>query len=112
MDKKNYKKSFASRYGALILALLLFAVVMMFVMSGLGDADKTASTESLRLAEQSIRRAAVSCYALEGKYPDTYEYLRQYYGVNVDESKYTIFYDVFASNLMPSITVIAKEGVG
>lgn len=112
MDRKNYKKNFVSRFGSYILALAIFAAVLVFVLSGLGDARDSAASESLRLAEQSVRRAAVSCYAIEGRYPDSYEHLKEYYGVNVDESKYTVFYEVFASNLMPSITVVKKEGAG
>lgn len=112
MDKKKYKKSFISRFGSLIFALVIFSAVFAIVSYGLTDARDSASTESLRIAEQSVRRAAVSCYALEGRYPDTYEYLKENYGVNVDEGKYAVFYEVFASNIMPSITVIRKEGAG
>ena len=57
------------------------------------------------MAQDSIRRAVVSCYAIEGRYPDTYEYLAENYGLTVDEKKYTVHYEIFASNIMPEITV-------
>ena len=35
-----------------------------------------------------------------------YEYLEEHYGIQVDRERYTVAYDVFASNLMPDITVL------
>ena len=56
-----------------------------------------------------MRRAAVACYAAEGIYPPTLEYLEEHYGVQVDRERYTVVYDVFASNLMPDVTVLEHE---
>jgi hypothetical protein len=50
----------------------------------------------------------VECYALEGRYPENVEYLIEHYNISVDESKYYVYYNVFASNIMPDITVAAK----
>ena len=66
--------------------------------------------EGRLLAEQAVRRAAVSCYAVEGAYPESYEYLKEHYGAMVDEENYAVFYEVFASNIMPDITVIQIGG--
>ena len=57
-----------------------------------------------------MRRAAVSCYALEGAYPATYADLKARSGVAVDERKYKVFYEIFASNIMPEITVVRRAG--
>ncbi len=59
--------------------------------------------------ETALRRAAVACYAAEGIYPPTLDYLKQHYGVQIDENRYAVFYEVFADNLMPDITVLVKE---
>ncbi len=37
------------------------------------------------------------------------EYLEENYGVQIDHDKYNVFYDGFASNIMPEITVILAE---
>lgn len=73
------------------------------------EAARISDEEGLRLAGEAIRRAAVSCYALEGAYPATYEELRAHSGIAVDEEKYVVFYDIFASNIMPEITVIERR---
>ena len=36
-------------------------------------------------------------------------YLEENYGVQIDHDKYNVFYDGFASNIMPEITVILAE---
>ena len=48
----------------------------------------------------------MACYAAEGVYPPTLDYLEQHYGIQVDETRYMVSYDIFASNLMPEITVL------
>lgn len=59
--------------------------------------------------EDTIRRAAVTCYATEGIYPPTLKYLERHYGVQVDTKRYTVDYHVFAENLVPDITVLENE---
>jgi hypothetical protein len=92
----------------LILSLLLLAGVMLIAGSGLRAADEARSEESARILADSIRRAAVCCYAVEGSYPDTLDYLEENYGVYVDEAEFAVFYDVFASNIMPDVTVVKR----
>ena len=65
--------------------------------------------EGLRMAEQAVRQAAVSCYALEGAYPASYADLKQRSGVAVDEERYIVFYEIFASNIMPDVTVLERQ---
>ena len=47
--------------------------------------------------------------SIEGRYPPSVQYLQEHYGVQIDEDRYYVFYDGFASNLMPDITVIPAD---
>lgn len=84
-----------------LIALAAAALLFTSVVSARTDA------EVLSLAEEGVRRAAVECYALEGFYPRTLDYLVENYGVTADDSRYVISYQYVASNLMPDITVLA-----
>ena len=64
------------------------------------------SEEGRLQLEDSVRRAAVTCYAVEGIYPPDLAYLQEHYGIQADDSNYTVFYEAFASNMMPDITVV------
>ena len=85
-----------------ILALLLW------FFTAVGNLTQDSGEEGRQQLETALRRAAVACYAAEGVYPPTMDYLREHYGVQVEEEKYIVFYEIFASNLMPDITVLEK----
>ncbi len=99
-----------SSLSMLLLPVLIFAFVFAIVLSGLSSTSDTVESEGLRVAQEAIERAAVCCYAVEGSYPDSYEYLRDNYGLSINEDRYFVFYSVFASNFMPDITVVLKDG--
>ena len=92
-----------------LLGLLVFAAVAAWMVRGVGEAAEVSDREGLRMAQQAVRQAAVSCYALQGAYPATYEDLKSSSGVAVDEEKYVVFYEIFASNIMPEITVVERR---
>ena len=58
--------------------------------------------------ENALRRTAVACYASEGFYPPDVAYMVQHYGLQYDEDAYRVHYEIFASNLMPEITVVKR----
>lgn len=100
-----------------IILLKLSKIITAFVAAaaiaagiiGIASVRGGTSDKELQIAEDSVRRAAVTCYSIEGAYPPNYEYLRENYGLRIDESRIAVMYSVFASNLMPDITVIPLE---
>ena len=91
--------------GPVLIVPLAVAVVLMFTtaLSNLREGQRSEGKQQL---EDAVRRGAVACYAAEGIYPPTLEYLEEHYGIQVDRERYTVDYDVCASNLMPDITVL------
>ena len=94
--------------GPVLLIPAALAVLLMFT-SALSNLDDGRRSEGRRQLEDAVRRSAVACYAAEGIYPPDLEYLKEHYGVQVDEERYAVFYEVFASNLMPDITVLERD---
>ena len=91
--------------GAILLVPAVLLVLMMF-MTALSNLETGRRSEGREQLEDAVRRAAVACYAAEGIYPPDLEYLEEHYGIQVDRDRYTVMYDVFASNLMPDVTVL------
>ena len=56
----------------------------------------------------AVRRAALTCYAVEGVYPQSLEELERGYGLAYNKDAYIVSYDAFASNIMPNIQVLRK----
>lgn len=89
-------------------APVLLIVCLCILLTAVGNVENGQRTESAKQVEESIRRAVVSCYATEGRYPATLGYAEDYYGLQIDRERYEVFYEVFAENLMPEITVLTK----
>ena len=94
---------------AAVLMPLAVAAVLLIFLTGLSNLDRDRSEEGRQQLEDALRRAAVACYAAEGIYPPDLDYLKVHYGLQVDEENYAVFYEVFASNLMPDITVLERD---
>lgn len=88
--------------GSACLILCLFGAEVQFY-------SKNQKAEVKRNLEKSLNEAAVHCYAVEGRFPPSLDYLCETYGIYYDHDAYSIFYEIFASNMMPDITVIDKE---
>ena len=106
--KRRYKKR--GKWVPAVLGLVVFVLVAVLIIQGIGRASSVSDREALELARRAIRQAAVSCYAMEGAYPASYEELKARTGLAIDEEKYAVFYEVFASNIMPEITVTERWG--
>lgn len=102
------KRRMAGIWGGYAVFAVLFITAAVFIITGVQQAARQERQEEKRLAEESIRRGVITCYALEGVYPPCYEYLKENYGIQIDEEKFTVFYEIFASNIMPDITVVEK----
>ena len=85
-----------------IVAVLVLAVML---VNRIGTAHEIAETQLVR---DAVKNAALTCYAVEGAYPDSLDYLREHYQLAYDEDRYYITYDAFASNLIPDIYVTEK----
>ena len=87
------------------MTVLLFAALLFFAVR---EAAAGARREGINTLEQNLHRAAVQCYAVEGFYPPDAAYLEENYGVTVDRDRYAVHYEVFASNILPEITVVLR----
>ena len=106
MKKEIFKKSIFARILSGISPVLLTAAVAVMIFYGLYQTEQSSKAEGLRVLDEGLRRATVKCYAVEGNYPGTVNYIEKNYGIYVDRSKYIVDYEIFASNIMPSIKVI------
>lgn len=96
----------ALKWIALALAAVLMVALFLRAVDSLGREQAAQGKTQL---EDALRRACVACYAAQGSYPASVEELKERYGVQVDDSRFLVHYDVFASNLMPEIIVLERE---
>ncbi|MEE3467619.1 MAG: hypothetical protein VZQ83_04195 [Eubacterium sp.] len=92
----------------IIVVPILAAVLLVLAAEKLGNKE---GSENLKQLESSVRKAVMTCYATEGVYPPTIQYLEDHYGIQIDHNRYGVFYEIFGDNIMPQITVmeVAEE---
>ncbi|MBQ9308010.1 MAG: hypothetical protein IJ229_08810 [Clostridia bacterium] len=91
-----------------ILKLAVIVVVLGLCVGLFGRIERTQVSEETQLIRKAVKDAVLTCYAVEGAYPDDLEYLREHYHLAYDEDRYFITYESFASNRLPDIWVTEK----
>lgn len=92
----------------LLMPFFMMAAVGILLVSA-GNVSEGQQEESMKQMEDTIQKAVLNCYAIEGNYPPTIEYVEQHYGLQIDHDRYNVFYEIFAQNIMPEITVVENE---
>ncbi|MCL1851669.1 MAG: hypothetical protein FWF88_01360 [Peptococcaceae bacterium] len=86
-------------------ALVVLVLALMFFYRQMSE---SVQREGEQVARDAIIRALISCYATEGSYPASLDYLINHYGIVIDE-KYVVNYVVFASNVFPEVTLTNRN---
>lgn len=92
-----------------VLLPTMIVVILVCFLSATSELEQGRTQTGAQQLEQSLRRACVTCYATQGVYPPSLAYLEEHYGLQIDREHYAVFYDIFAENLMPDITVLELE---
>lgn len=87
--------------------LIFVALIAAFVLLINNITNKNNGRE-LEIVRDAVKNAALTCYAVEGMYPDDLTYLREHYNLSYNEERYIVYYRPLASNLMPSIKVVER----
>ena len=96
------------KYSITLLLLALIACALLLFSRGISNLENGKEKEDKRQLEEIITRAVVSCYSIEGAYPNSVEYVIEHYGIQYNKDDYIIQYEFYASNLMPEITVLER----
>ena len=91
-----------------IIKILVIGLVLVLAVVLTGRISNSQHTAESELVRQSIKDAAINCYAVEGAYPDDLEYLRENYMLAYNEDLYLVTYESFSSNHIPDIYVTER----
>ena len=64
----------------------------------------------MQTLKNAISRNITQCYAVEGSYPQSLDYLKKNYGLHYDENRYFVDYQPLGSNILPEVTIIRRGG--
>lgn len=95
-----------------LIAILVSLLIILMVGSSLIRLNRQSREAGLRVAGEALERAVMQCYALEGAYPPSLDYLVENYGLLVNQGKYVYLYEPVAGNIHPIIGVQFPGSVG
>lgn len=110
MSRRFIKNRQTSYWRNLLISALLFLAVFGIFWYGTISVQKDMEHNEMDTLKSAITRDITRCYALEGSYPESLDYLKKHYGLTYDASKYLVDYQPLGANIMPDVTVIRKGG--
>lgn len=104
-----YKKNKKIPFKGIVLSTIIFIIAFFSFSKGFNSISNDVKQKEIELLERAINNAVVNCYAAEGYYPSDLDYIKQVYGVVVDEDKFFVNYEVLGANIRPYINIIYKQ---
>lgn len=89
-----------------MLPLLVGVFILLLFLRGIESVSSTTAAKQQESLETALSRSIAQCYAVEGMYPPSLNYIKEHYGLIYDESKFVIDYRPVGSNLMPEVVVL------
>lgn len=89
-----------------LLPLIGMICLPFLLWAGARSVSSETDAVAIENLQQSILRACIHCYAVEGRYPPSLSYLSENYRVYYDSARFEIAYLPHGSNLLPEITII------
>jgi len=62
--------------------------------------------------QATVEKYVIQCYATEGAYPPSIQYLVDHYGLILNEEKYIYEYEPVAENIKPVVQIFKRIGYG
>lgn len=93
-----------------VLPIVIFTVMLTWFVLAISNAGESTSRNELAAVRSTVENGITMCYAIEGAYPENLEYLVENYGVIYDSQKYIVYYDRFAANIRPTVSVLERQG--
>lgn len=90
------------------IGLLLFAAVLVLFLYGISYMGASTGDRQEASLVNAMERNIVHCYALEGYYPPSLEYMEEHYGLTYDKNMFIVDYQPIGTNLYPDFTIIRK----
>lgn len=92
-----------------VLKILLVILILIATIYAFNSTSSYSSKEDLQRISETINQLSLKCYSIEGKYPQDINYLKENYGLLLNDEDYQVIYYYEGDNLPPQIEVFKKE---
>ena len=98
-----------NRIFSFLYPLITFILLLALFLGGIRSLNKTSYEKHQESLENALNRSISQCYAVEGVYPPSLEYIISHYGLVYNEDMFIIDYNYYGGNLLPEVNVIRKQ---
>ncbi|MDO4302328.1 MAG: hypothetical protein Q4D94_00320 [Bacillota bacterium] len=91
------------------LIYFLCPLLLILFILGLSSISETTVSRQQESLENALNRDIIHCYAVEGFYPPSLEYIEEHYGLVYDKDLFFVDYQPIGSNLRPDVTILLKQ---
>ena len=102
INKRTASQSTLISAGLFLIIIIAFLLIVSKISEGTID-------EQRNVLMRAIDKGVLQCYVTEGRYPESFEYLRSHYGIIYDEDLFRVDYVIYGSNMKPDVTIIQLE---
>ena len=104
---QNNKKSHNSRKS--VISVIVFALILAVFLIGVSSFSDDTIDRQYESLENAINRDITYCYAVEGFYPESLDYIKDHYGLTYDDDLFFVDYHAIAANIPPDVTIIRRD---
>ena len=107
MARFEYQKK-QHTYRKFIISVCVFLLIVLLFYQGIESLSSGSLRRQKESLENALNRSITYCYAVEGSYPESLEYLKEHYGITYDEDRFFVDYKIVGANILPDVTIIEK----
>lgn len=88
------------------LPLIMGIFIVCVFISGVNYVSDSSITNQQESLAKALARDTAQCYAVEGSYPPSLNYIVDHYGLTYNEELFYVDYQPIGGNIYPDITII------
>ncbi|MCR4587802.1 MAG: hypothetical protein K5682_05285 [Lachnospiraceae bacterium] len=108
MNRFEKRSALSQHLKKIPLSLVVIVVVFLLFFRGLATVSGNTLDKQEDALNRALNRSIIQCYAVEGTYPPSLDYLKEHYGLIYDEELFFVDYTAIGSNIRPDVTVIRR----
>lgn len=93
----------------IIISVFIFIGILIVFLSVIGKTTESSLQEQKRYLEEAVEQSLLQCYVTEGRYPESFSYLEEKYGLIYDKEYFRVDYTVYGSNLYPEVKILVLK---
>lgn len=110
--RNRFERNKRIPFAGLPLLLPLGAFLLLFILfcNGIRSVSDTTAAKQRESLQTALSRSITQCYAVEGVYPPSLQYIKEHYGLTYDEELFYVDYQPIGSNILPDVTILTRTG--